>query len=60
MLVLNRRREESIIIGGNIEIRILRLQGDRVRVGVDAPREVSVMRKELLDAEPPRDRDNAA
>ncbi|HEY3244890.1 MAG TPA: carbon storage regulator [Phycisphaerae bacterium] len=49
MLVLSRQRNESILIGDGIEITILDVRGDRVRVGVTAPTEVPVFRKELLD-----------
>jgi carbon storage regulator len=47
MLVLTRKENESIIIGEEIEVRIARIQGNKVRVGVTAPRDVSVYRKEL-------------
>jgi carbon storage regulator len=47
MLVLTRRRGESIMIGGQIEIQVLSVSGDSVRFGVIAPKEVEVFRKEL-------------
>jgi carbon storage regulator len=50
VLVLTRRSEESIVIGGNIVITILGVEGDKVKVGIDAPREVQILRKELFDA----------
>ena len=50
MLVLSRQRDESIIIGDDIEITIVDVRGDRVRLGINAPREVSVHRKEIYDA----------
>jgi carbon storage regulator len=48
MLVLSRKKNESIRIGENIEITVLEVRGDRVRIGITAPQEVRVMRSELL------------
>lgn len=48
MLVLTRKKDQSIIINDNIEITILDVQGDQVRIGVNAPRNVSVYRKEIF------------
>jgi carbon storage regulator len=49
MLVLSRRKNESIIIGDNIVVTIVEVSGDKVRLGIDAPREVSVHRREVYD-----------
>lgn len=50
MLVLSRQTDESIIIGDNIEITIVDVRGDKVRLGITAPRDISVHRKEVYDA----------
>lgn len=49
MLVLTRKREQSIIIGENVEIMVLGVSGDKVRLGITAPREIEVFRKEVID-----------
>ena len=49
MLVLTRRTNESLIIGHDIVITVLEIRGDTVRIGVKAPREVSVHREEIYD-----------
>ncbi|MEX2172036.1 MAG: carbon storage regulator CsrA [Pirellulales bacterium] len=50
MLVLSRQRDESIIIGDNIVITIVDVRGDKVRLGIEAPIEVSVHRREVYEA----------
>lgn len=47
MLVLSRKRDESIIIGDNIVITVVDIRGDKVRLGIDVPSEISVHRKEV-------------
>jgi carbon storage regulator len=47
MLVLTRKQLESIMIGDDIEIRVLSIIGDKVRIGIRAPREVPVYRQEI-------------
>jgi carbon storage regulator len=50
MLVLSRQRDESIIIGDNIVITVVDIRGDKVRLGLDAPKEVPVHRREVYEA----------
>lgn len=50
MLVLNRQKDESIMIGNSIEIVIVDIRGDKVRLGINAPKDVAVHRKEIYDA----------
>ena len=50
MLVLTRQKDESIMIGNDIEIVIVDVRGDRVRIGITAPKEISVHRKEIYEA----------
>jgi carbon storage regulator len=50
MLVLSRQKNESIMIGNSIEIVIVDIRGDKVRLGINAPRDVAVHRKEIYDA----------
>jgi len=56
MLVLSRRQQESIKISGNIVVTVLEIQRNKVRIGIDAPKEVPVLRTELqksiLDSAP--------
>jgi carbon storage regulator CsrA len=48
MLVLSRKVGEEIIIGSNIRVRVLAVQGNQIRLGFVAPREVNIQRQELL------------
>ena len=50
MLVLSRKKGEEILIDGTISVMIVDVRGDKVRVGIDAPREVPVHRREVQDA----------
>jgi carbon storage regulator len=50
MLVLTRKTNQSIMIGDEIEISILSVAGDKVRIGISAPRDVAVFRKEVYAA----------
>jgi carbon storage regulator len=50
MLVLSRRKDETIMIGDEIEITIVDIKGDTVRIGIDAPRRIAVHRKEVYEA----------
>ena len=50
MLVLSRQRDETIMIGDDIEITIVDIRGDKVRIGISAPTEIPVHRKEVYEA----------
>lgn len=50
MLVLSRQRDETIIIGDEIEITVVDIRGDKVRLGITAPTRIAVHRKEVYDA----------
>ncbi|MBC7087512.1 MAG: carbon storage regulator CsrA [Tissierellales bacterium] len=49
MLVLNRKIGEGIVIGNNIEIKVLEVQENRVKIGIEAPRQINILRKEVYD-----------
>jgi len=48
--VLSRKLNETIVIGDNIRVTLLGIDGDKIKLGVDAPRDVKVFREELLEA----------
>ena len=48
MLVLTRKKDQTIVINDDIEITVLDIQGDQVRIGINAPRSVSIHRKEVF------------
>lgn len=50
MLVLSRTRDETIMIGDDVEITVVDVRGDKVRLGINAPRSIQVHRKEVYDA----------
>ena len=49
MLVLSRKKNESIVIGDNIVVTVVEIQGDKVRLGFQAPKEVAIHRREVYD-----------
>lgn len=49
MLALSRKLNESVIVGGNIEFTILEIKGDQVKIGINAPRNLQIYRKEIYD-----------
>jgi carbon storage regulator len=55
MLVLSRKKHESIVIGEDIQITVVEIRGDKVRLGITAPRAVNVRRSELPDRNEPLD-----
>ncbi|MFJ7185433.1 carbon storage regulator CsrA [Lysinibacillus xylanilyticus] len=50
MLVLSRKKDESIMIGDQIEIKILAVEGDQIKIGIVAPKTVKVHRSEVFEA----------
>ena len=50
MLILSRKVNESIVIGDTIEVSVVEMRGDQVKLGIVAPRDVHVHRKEVFDA----------
>lgn len=50
MLVLTRHRDESILIGDNVKITVVDVMGDKVKLGIEAPREIPVHREEVYEA----------
>ena len=59
MLILTRRPGESIQVGDDIEISVLEIRGNQVRIGINAPPEVLVLRSELLNKAPVDDTDQS-
>ena len=49
MLVITRKNNESLVIGDNIEINILEISNGKVRIGINAPNEIKIIRKEIID-----------
>jgi carbon storage regulator len=50
MLVLSRKKDEKIVIGDNITVMVIEIRGDKVRLGIEAPKEITVHRQEVYDA----------
>lgn len=51
MLILRRKKNESILIGNNIRITVIECSGDGVRLAIDAPKQISILREELSEVE---------
>ena len=49
MLVLKRKAGESIIIADNIEVKIIEVEEGRIKIGIEAPKDISILRKEVID-----------
>ena len=50
MLVLSRKKDEKIVIGDNITLMVIDIRGDKVRLGIEAPKDVAVHRQEVYEA----------
>ena len=51
MLVLSRKLNERIVVGGSVVVTVVRISGDKVRLGIDAPDDIRVIRDEVVDPE---------
>ncbi len=51
MLILTRKSGETLLLGDSIEVTIVEVMGDKVKIAIDAPKEVKILRKELVEAE---------
>ena len=63
MLVLTRKSNQSIMIGDDIEVSVLSIMGEKVRIGIQAPRDIPVFRKEVyleIQQDQPREEDRKA
>ena len=49
MLILTRKSDESIIIGNNIKVKVLKIQGNQVHIGIEAPKDFSIYREEIFE-----------
>ena len=49
MLVLTRRKNEAVLIGDNVRIVVVEIRGDKVRLGIDAPKDTAVHRREVYE-----------
>ncbi|SCL91333.1 carbon storage regulator CsrA [Sporanaerobacter sp. PP17-6a] len=49
MLILTRKKDESILIGKDIKLKIISIEEGKVKIGIEAPKDVEILRKELLD-----------
>lgn len=49
MLVLTRGKQDSIVLGDNVTVTVLEIKGDKVRIGIEAPRSMIILRKEIYD-----------
>lgn len=49
MLVITRKAGQAFLLGNDIEIKILEIQGENIKLGINAPRQISILRKELKD-----------
>jgi carbon storage regulator len=47
MLILSRKVGQSIVINGNVVVKVVRVEGDQIKLGIDAPREIAVHREEI-------------
>jgi carbon storage regulator len=53
MLVLSRRVDQTVVIDGRIKVMIVRIQGNHIRLGIEAPKAIPILREEIIPAEKP-------
>jgi len=51
MLILTRKKDEAMVVGQEVRVKVLGVSGNQVKIGIQAPREVRIMRDELLEAD---------
>ncbi len=59
MLILTRKKDETIMVRNDVRIKVLGVSGNQVKIGIDAPREVRILRDELIEADKKKNEESA-